>query len=381
MKKFHPSWVAAAAAAALLVACGGGGEGDQSARVEYGKLVTFGDSLSDVGSYNASLSDGTPGVVAALHGGRYTINTGEAVNWTELLATTLGVTALCPAQTGLNTYEPALHFPPVPTVEHVECFSYAQGGARVTNPVGPGNINLLALGDPTGALGQLTKPIVEQVNRHLTKVGGTFAADDLVTVMAGGNDLIMNDATYKALVGMGMSDEAAEAQVKAYMEAAGTELAGYIKDLIVAKGATRVVVVNLPDISNTPRYLNADADAGTPEDDHVSQAMIQRLVVAFNAKLAEGLQNTQANVLQIDAYNVGHDQTAHPAQYGLTNVTEPACDLAHMPLPTSLVCTVDSLVADATETWQYADEVHPSPYGYKLLAQLVTAEMSKKGWL
>lgn len=375
MKKFHPSW-AAAAAAALLVACSGGGDGDQSPRVEYGKLVTFGDSLSDVGSYNIA-----PGIVAALHGGRYTINTGEASNWTELLATTLGVAPLCAAQRGLNTYEPALHFPPVPTEDFPECFSYAQGGARVTNPVGPGNIALLALGDPTGALGQLTKPIVEQINRHLTAVGGSFAADDLVTVMAGGNDLIMNDAQYKGMLALGYTEAQAAEAVKGLMTMAGTELAGYVKDSIVGKGAKRVVVVNLPDISNTPRYLNADADAGTPDDDHVSKQLIQDMVVAFNTALATGLANTQANVLQIDAYNVGHDQTAHPAQYGLTNVTEPACDLATMPLPTALVCTVDTLVADATETWQYADEVHPSPYGYKLLAQLVTAEMSKKGWL
>jgi outer membrane lipase/esterase len=375
MKKFHPSWVAAAAAA-LLVACGGGGEGDQSTRVEYGKLVTFGDSLSDVGSYNVA-----PGVVAALHGGRYTINTGDAVNWTELLATTIGVDALCAAQTGLNTYEPALHFPPVPTEDHAECFSYAQGGSRVTNPVGPGNIALLALGDPTGALGQLTKPIVDQISRHLAKVGGSFAADDLVTVMAGGNDLIMNDAQYRGMLALGYTEAEATEAVMGLMTLAGAELAGYIKTQIVDKGAKRVVVVNLPDISTTPRYLNADADADTPEDDHVSRKLIQDMVVVFNATLAAGLKDTEANVLQVDAFTVGHDQTAHPAQYGLTNVTEPACDLATMPLPTSLVCTVDSLVADATETWQFADEVHPSPYGYKLLAQLVTSEMSKKGWL
>src|SRR6476659_7838429 len=96
MRKFHLSWMAAAAAA-LLVGCNGGGAGDQSPRVEYGKLVTFGDSLSDVGSYNV-------GVVAAFGGGKYTINgTDQSLNWTELLATTMGVEPLCAAQTGLNT--------------------------------------------------------------------------------------------------------------------------------------------------------------------------------------------------------------------------------------------------------------------------------------
>ena len=50
MKTFHLSWLAAAAAA-LLVGCSGAGDGDQAPRASYGKLITFGDSLSDVGTY------------------------------------------------------------------------------------------------------------------------------------------------------------------------------------------------------------------------------------------------------------------------------------------------------------------------------------------
>ncbi len=363
MKKFHPSWVAAAATA-LLVACSGGGEGDQSARVEYGKMVTFGDSLSDVGSYKV-------GVVASMGGGRYTINTGDKVNWTELLATTMGVDALCSAQTGLNS-APELGGP-VATVNHADCYSYAQGGARVTNPIGPGNAALLALGDPSGALGQLTKPVVEQIGRHLAAVGGSFAADDLVTVMAGGNDLFMQLAAFEAMVGAGMPvDQASEAVVTA-MGQAGGELAAYVQTQIVANGATRVVVVNVPDAANAPAFLgNAD-----------TQALVTAMLTTFNGQLAAGLAAASDKVLQVDAYTASQDQAAHPAQYGLTNVTTPACDLtvALAALPTSLVCSVDTLVAGVSETWQYADTVHPTPYGYKLLAQLVTAEMSKKGWL
>lgn len=361
MKRFHPSWVAAAAAA-LLVACSGGGAGDQSPRAAYGKLVTFGDSLSDVGSYNV-------GVVAAMGGGRYTVNSGDAVNWTERLAAQLGLDALCAAQTGLNTNEDLVGFPPVAEVNHAGCFSYAQGGARVTNPVGPGNALLLAAGDASGALGQLTKPIVEQIARHLAKaeVGGQFASDDLVTVMAGGNDLFMNVAAVDSLAMT--PDEAVAA-----MGQAGAELAGYVKDQIVAKGAQRVVVVNLPDVSLTPAFL-------TESDD--TRALVLGMAQAFNSALASGLAGTDANVLQVDAYTVGQDQAARPAQYGLTNVTTPACDLegALVALPTSLVCSVDTLVSGAADAWEYADGVHPTPYGYQLLAQLVTTEMAKKGWL
>jgi phospholipase/lecithinase/hemolysin len=366
MKTFHPSWLAAAAAA-LLVACSGAGDGDQAPRVSYGKLVTFGDSLSDVGTYEV-------GIVANLGGGKYIVNgTAESLNWTELLASTIGVAPLCAAQTGLNSV--AELGGPVAEVNHAGCTSYAQGGARVTDPIGPGNINLLALGDASGALGQLTKPLVEQIARHLaTTAAGSFDAADLVTVLAGGNDLFMNLAAFNAMVGAGVPADQAAAIALGAMQTAGTELAGYIKDQIVGKGATRVVAVNLPDVSTTPAFLVESAE---------TRSFVLGMVAAFNGALAGGLAGTTDNVLQVDAFTAGLDQAANPAQYGLTNVTTPVCDLAGAlaSLPTSLVCTANTLIAGATDTYAYADGVHPSPLGYKLLMQLVAREMAKKGWL
>jgi phospholipase/lecithinase/hemolysin len=94
MNNLRVRWRAtmSAAAVALLLAACGGGDGDQTPRVAYGKLVSFGDSLSDVGSYAV-------GFVAASGGGKYTINGPEAKNWTELLAAQMGVAAPCAAQT------------------------------------------------------------------------------------------------------------------------------------------------------------------------------------------------------------------------------------------------------------------------------------------
>lgn len=367
MKKLHRSWVAAAAAV-LLVACSGGGEGDQSPRVSYGKLVTFGDSLSDVGTYGV-------GIVAGFGGGKYTINGNElSLNWTELLARTVGVTDLCPARTGLNSAAELGGV--VPTQDFDTCYSYAQGGARVTDPIGPGNIALWTFyGDPSGMLGQLTDPVVTQVARHLAKpsVNGAFAADDLVTVLAGGNDLFMNIATYESLVGTGTSADDAKDAVVGLMRAAGTQLADLVKTEIVAKGAQRVVVVNVPSAQNSPAFA----------DSAETRALVAEMVTAFNEELATGLTGTEASVLQVDAYTVSADQAANPAQYGLSNVTNPACDLegALVELPTSLVCTEATLIGGDVSYYQYADTVHPTPYGYKLLAQLVTQEMAKKGWL
>ena len=69
------SWApfAAVLLAATLAACGGG-DGDQTPRVAYSKMVSFGDSLSDVGSYRV-------GAIAQLGGGEYSINGSAGVNW------------------------------------------------------------------------------------------------------------------------------------------------------------------------------------------------------------------------------------------------------------------------------------------------------------
>ena len=51
--------------------------------------------LGDVGTYKV-------GTIAALGGGKYTINSATAKNWTEIVAANLGLPAPCPAQTGLE---------------------------------------------------------------------------------------------------------------------------------------------------------------------------------------------------------------------------------------------------------------------------------------
>jgi phospholipase/lecithinase/hemolysin len=176
--------------AAALTACGGNGSrgGDQTLKTKFSSQVTFGDSLADVGTYNV-------GAIKAAGGGEFTINgdntavnpelTGK--NFTQLIAAQLGLPAPCAAQTGLlgpDSSDPTKDFF-VPVVDHPECFGYAQGGARVTNPIGPNNKAL----DPTG-IGALTVPVVTQVANHLAKVGGKFKGDEVVIVMAGGNDAL-----------------------------------------------------------------------------------------------------------------------------------------------------------------------------------------------
>jgi len=352
--KHWKSWVAAAAAAALLAACGGGGDGDQTPRVAFTSMVSFGDSLSDVGTYSVS-------AIAAVGGGKYNINSPTGKNWTELLAAQVGAAAPCAAQTGLNSIIPGI--PAVPEANHAGCFNYAQGGARVTNPIGPQNLATYPA-SADGALGQLTKPLVEQINRHLAAAGGSFTGTELVTVLAGGNDVFMNLGAVGA--GLMTPTDAVTA-----MGVAGAEMASYINALIVGRGARYVVVVNLPDVAQTPFGYSVAA---------ATQGLINAMVTTYNAQLAAGLAGT-ASVMLVDAYTQGQHQIANPAQYGVTNNTVPACNFAVMIFASSLVCSTATLIAGDTAGYQFADTVHPSPLGYRLLAQFVATRMALAGWL
>jgi len=360
MRRIH--FAAALLTTAVLVACGGGSSNNTpqfNSPPQFSSLVSFGDSLSDVGTYAV-------GTVKALGGGKYTVNAPDAKIWIELMATRLSLSAPCAAQTGLEG-DPAQGFG-VPVTNHANCTAYAQGGARVTNPVGPGN---KALGGANATLGQLTLPVASQIQNHLTAKGGRFSGNEMVFVMAGGNDVFIQANAVSASVAAGGDQAAAANNAVTAMATAATELAGYIKNQIVGKGARYVAVVNLPDISKTPAFAGNAA----------SQPLITNMVNTFNTQLQQGLTGT--DVLLVDAYTVSRDQNANPSRYGLSNVAVPACDLspAKNVLGSSLVCTRSNLIAGANDNFQYADGVHPTPYGYKLLADLVIAEMEKRGWL
>ena len=375
---------AAFAAALMLAACGGGDSG-----IAFSSMVSFGDSLSDAGTYKV-------GTIAALGGGQWTVNSPSARNWTELVAPEVRTAAPCPAQTGLLVNIPG--FQGAPVTNHPGCTDYAQGSARVSNPFSLNSATLQAPPFNQVNLGLMAMPLATQMATHLANVGGSYSGSEVVTVMTGGNDLFMHlggiasaaaggPPAIAAAVAAGWSPEvqstvarggeaAAAAAVSAAttgMAQAGAELATLIKEQVLAKGARYVVVLNLPDVSQSPFGMSVDAQ---------SRGLIAGLVMTFNAQLQAGLAGTP--VLLLDAFALSQDHKAHPAKYGITNTTTPACSTTSPANPlqgSSLACTAASTVAPDTSGYLYADDVHPTPLGHQLYARFVIDQMRSAGWL
>ena len=400
MKLTKSTW-AVAGAALMLAACGGGGDGDQKPRVAITSLVSFGDSLTDVGNANV-------GTVELLQGGHWTVNSATAKNWTAYVAAQYGLPAPCAAQTGLTPSSTLTiaGFVGESIADHPTCLNYAQGSARVTNVYGPHSVALRTFlntavaagyGDTTEPLGLTALPITAQIDNHLAL--HSFTGNELVTVLAGANDIFMNlngvssadtgGATAvgaailagwsgadqaAVLVGGSAATTAATTAALTAMDTAAAELAGYIQTKILANGAKHVVVLNVPDVATSPFALSMPLQV---------QQLINLMVRTFNTRLQTDLAGV-TGVRIVDAYTNGRDQVANPAQYGLTNVTTPACSTTNAANPlagSSLTCTAATTINADTSHYLFSDSVHFTPFEYQLIGQLVSKELVIAGWL
>ena len=394
----HFRLAAAAAAVAILAACGGGGADPTSQRAGITSIKVMGDSLSDVGVFKGIPTNGR---IFSVQGSASEPNT----DWTERIAALLGIPQLC--NFFKYTGAAAAPFSMVPG-----CTSYAVGGGRINN-----------FNPQTGA-GASPFSITYQL--QVASSAGNYKSTDLLLIDGGGNDAAdlvgayLNaakdgGASYAAMTGtlipagtlvpMLASGQAGLAQVGgAYMVALADKFYASIKTSALDKGAERIVLLNTPGITNTPRfqmvlggiaaaYGGGATGAGARAQ---SEALFKSWVEAFNSRLATLVANDKRVVL-VDFYTAFNDQIANPAQYGLTNVTTPACPITGMgsdglPLYNFQTCTAAALSAmtppaGATggsnwwQTYAFSDGFHPTPLGYQLMSQLVAKSLATAGWL
>jgi phospholipase/lecithinase/hemolysin len=393
--------------ALLLAACGGGdptvpGTGSPSGapttKGSFTAVVSFGDSLSDVGTYAPATSlagNGQP----PYFGGKFTTN--ETSNglpdanplgkvWVELIAASLGIT-VTPAEVGFNGISTPCPAAAVPALANT-CTAYGQGGARVTSPMG--------IGHNADGSGALTVPVVTQIANHLARFG-SFHASDLIFVYAGSNDVFTQFGTFAATAtqvqtqlaaGTLTADQAnlqlfaAQQAAEQGMKQAAQDLVNDIKTQILANGGTYVAVMTLSDISDTP-FGNTEIPAS-------ARPVLTGLSQVFNLWLRDGLAGEPVQI--IDTYSLFKDAYQNPAKYGFVNNTTPACDpVAISAIIGQTVTSGYSLFCNATPgapyngllagadvtTWQFADDVHPSTGGHQVISAAFIAQLQSFGWI
>jgi outer membrane lipase/esterase len=338
--------------AATLASCG------SDDKPQFSSVVVFGSSLSDVGSYKT-------GSVAAIGGGRSTINPGKI--WVEYVADTVGV--------GIKAG--MVGFAGTPTIcPTAPCTGWAQGGSRITNPNGVSK-----------SLGLLTVPVVQQMDLQLAQKS-SYTANDLIIVASGPNDVyVLADgiaATTAALVATGVAPTPAQAQalqgVSAGVVTAGNELVDAIEKKILAKGATYVVLLTSDDIVGTPTAASIGA---------ANTAIVSQLIALLNSTIADGIKAKNLAVMTVDTNSFTKLVLADPTAYGIANKTDAACDPAKIALASgglvttgnALLCSAATLKTGANaDTWMYADTAHYAQRMHKLLADYFLSQLTAKGW-
>lgn len=373
-----------ALALGLILAGCGGGTADTTPKISITSVKVFGDSLQDSGTF----------------GIKFTVQDASTRIYVERVAAAYGKT-LCPAFafTGVTFVAGA-----------AGCTNFAIGGG-VVNYAGLSTPNAL---DPRGIPLQLA-----------TAGAGGFSATDLLIVDGGGNDAaalvsaylnapVDGGAKYVTLLSSLLTPEQVAAAVgggSAGLAAAGGTYMTALADLMYAslktnaldKGATRVVLMNAPGITNTPRFqtvLDAVAAATTAGGGDgaaaraATEALVMGWVKAYNAELAAKV-GSDARVALVDFFTAFNDQIATPAQFGLTNVKTPACPIVGvgsdgLPAYDFPSCTATFLSAHPpsgvtdTNWWKsyaFSDSFHPTPYGHQLVGQLISKSLAIKGWL
>jgi outer membrane lipase/esterase len=201
--------------------------------------------------------------------------------------------------------------------------------------------------------------VVTQIDAQVA--AGGFNGNDLVTVMAGTNDILAQYKQYPAVP---------YELLKGNVEAAGALLATQVNRIAALGG--KVIISTVPDLGLSPYALSEKA-ANTDID---RAAVLVALTKSFNDKLIVGLVNNGRTTGLIFTDELVQTMVKFPTNYALSNVIDAVCDITKAPLVSA--CTTQSvlpLVAPATvtptgDTHLWADSIQLSPAGHRNVGSL-----------
>ncbi|MEN9559446.1 MAG: hypothetical protein RLZZ502_657, partial [Pseudomonadota bacterium] len=108
----------------------------------------------------------------------------------------------------------------------------------------------------------------------------------------------------------------------------------------------------------------------------------QSWVNAFNSQLSFHLKDHR-NVLIVDFYTTFTTWLTKPADYGLSNVTTPACANGFGPTCVDAVLSANPPAGASANWWQsyaFSDSFHGTPKTNEMMGNLVLDAMKAKGW-
>jgi outer membrane lipase/esterase len=307
----------------------------KSADTQIRRIVTFGDSWSDAGTFGQVFGTLPGPAWPGLLSQRY-----QHVD--EPFVTLDGPRS--------ETFDATKSPPPLRTVGGL---NFAQGGARVAAAKGTSHDAL-----PWSLPVQL---------EHFLAANHRFDADELVIVWAGGNDLVAPFSTrdnHPSGYAFSTGQLTAAMRQTALTDADETVAAqiAFVKSLL-NHGARHVAVLDLIDLSITP-FQNGLTPKGL--------AFAGELSSRFNAKLTSGLP-VNPRILPVHLSQLFSNLLADPAKYGYSEVIPDACNNA------SYMCASDHfMVPSADQTFMFAGWGHFTAHTRQVIADEVYREVTAR---
>lgn len=357
-------WSAGLSALLALGLAGCGGNDSLPPKAQISKVYVMGDSLADVGTFG---------------GIKFTVqdpvNLENSLIWTQIIANNFGLdgTAQC------NFYSIGSTI-----TTNANCTNFAIGGARIVNK---STDTLPTVGD------QLTvRSAAPFVNTDLLLVdgGGNDAADlatAFLTVAGGGNPadyqtFLLQQLTPTELGGAFDQDATGSVAAGLYMQNLAKTYYKAIKEKALDNGAKRIGVLNVPDITVTPRFQAVLVSLGNSGP--TVQGLIRQWITAFNTQLKASIA-ADSRIALVDFYTDFQDEVNKPADYGLANADTPVCpsgkSLGNFPCFSTELDALPGKTPGWWKNYAFSDGFHPTPYGHSLLAASVSRALARAGWL
>jgi outer membrane lipase/esterase len=379
-------WHSCLTALVALVMVGCGGNSSLPPKASINNVYVMGDSLADAGTFGIKFTVQDAG------------NPNGFPIWPQIVASNFGLNALGQCNFFSLNFDGSVRAAPNPA-----CTNFAIGGGRVFakasdgGPTSPLNVGVQMA--TKASLGGYTPTDLVLID------GGGNDAADLVGAYLGASSGAAGVAAYQAFllqqlapatVGTLLSvPNTGPAQAAgAYMQALADTFYGQIRTQVLDRGATHVAILNMPDITLTPRFRMVLAGVTQQAGADAAQALhaaIRQWIGAFNAKLQANI-GTDSRVALVDFYTDFTDEVTNPANYALSNATDAACPvtgvgsdgLPSYTFPTCSSSALDALPGRTPGWWKsyaFSDGFHPTPLGHNLLAASVSRALARAGWL
>jgi outer membrane lipase/esterase len=361
-----------------LSACGGNDSLPPKASIN--KVYVMGDSLADVGTFG---------------GVKFTVQDPVTPNnsliWTQHIANHFGLDGGAQCNFYAFTGTTFIANP------KADCTNYAIGGGRVR---------------VKDAQGGAISPLTVGTQMAARALAGDYTANDLVLIVGGGNDaadlttaileagadptnlagkitalqtLLTQQLTPLQTGTLLAADPSGAAAGNAYMTALANTLFNDVKTKVLDKKATRVAILNMPDITITPLLQATLRTLPAPQASGV-QALVRTWISTFNTQLKTNIAN-DSRIALVDFYTDFQDEVSKPADYGLANASTPVCTAVKSGGLGNFPCFSNELDAIPGKTpgwWKahaFSDGFHPTPFGHNLMAASVSRALARAGWL